>query len=60
MLKHFLKPQWFIVALLVGSVLNLINQFDALLSEQAVHWPKMLLTYAVPYCVSSLSAWFSQ
>ena len=58
MWKHFLKPQWFIIAVLVGSVLNVINQFDALFADQLVHWPRLLLTYAVPYFVSSLSAWF--
>lgn len=41
-----------IVALLVGTVLNLINQGDALWSHRSVDWLKALLTYMVPFFVS--------
>lgn len=58
--RHFLRRRWFVVALAVGSVLNAINQFDALTGAAAIHWPKACLTYAVPYWVSSLSGWFSR
>lgn len=46
----------FIVALVVGTVLNLINQGDALLARHGVNWGKALLTYAVPFCVSAHGA----
>ena len=43
----------FRVALIVGSVLNLINQGDALLNAAPVNWLKLLLTYVVPFAVST-------
>ena len=45
----------FIVALLVGSVLNLINQGDALILGSA-NWSKIVLTYFVPLAVVSYGA----
>ncbi|MGD9724840.1 MAG: nitrate/nitrite transporter NrtS [Nitrospiraceae bacterium] len=46
-----------IVALLVGTVLNLINQGDLFLERDgAVNWLKILLTYLVPYAVSTHGA----
>ncbi len=45
-----------LAALIVGSVLNLINQGDVLWGEAALNWPKMLLTYCVPYCVATFGA----
>jgi hypothetical protein len=44
------------VALLVGTILNLINQGDALLGVAPVNWVKVLLTYLVPYAVSTYGA----
>lgn len=43
------------VALVVGSVLNLINHFDVLLGAPlgATTVVQMALTYVVPYCVST-------
>ena len=43
-------------ALLVGTVLNLINQGDALLGGVPVNWFKIILTYCVPYAVSTYGA----
>jgi hypothetical protein len=40
------------VALVVGSVLNVINQGDALFSGGAFDWIKAALTYVVPFFVS--------
>ena len=37
------------VALVVGTVLNLINQGDALLGMASINWWKLALTYCVPY-----------
>ena len=45
-----------IVALVVGSVLNLINRGDALLAGGPIDWAKIVLTFAVPYCVSTYGA----
>lgn len=44
------------VALLVGTVLNLINQGAAILALGDVSWFHLLLNYLVPYCVASYSA----
>jgi hypothetical protein len=44
------------VALIVGSILNLINQGDRVLSGQSLDLAKLVLTYAVPYCVSTYGA----
>ncbi len=45
-----------IVALVVGTVLNVINQGDAMLAGGPIDWTKLLLTFAVPYCVSTYGA----
>ena len=44
------------VALVVGTILNLINQGDALLGDVSVNWIQLTLTYMVPYCVSTYGA----
>lgn len=44
------------VALVVGTILNLINQGDALLHMAGVQWGKLLLNYLTPYLVASYSA----
>lgn len=46
-----------IVAIVVGTALNLINQGDAMLAGTALSIPKLLLTYAVPFLVSTYGAW---
>ena len=43
------------VSLLVGLVLNLVNQGGDLLAGHAIEWGHTLLNFAVPYCVSSYS-----
>jgi hypothetical protein len=45
-----------LVAIVVGTVLNLINQGDALLGAASVNWTKLFLTYLVPYAVSTYGA----
>jgi hypothetical protein len=45
-----------IVALIVGTILNLINQGDALVAGMPLDVVKLLLTYLVPYCVSTYGA----
>jgi hypothetical protein len=44
------------MSLLIGSLLNLINQGDALFGEATLVPAKLMLTYAVPYCVATFSA----
>ncbi len=39
------------VALVVGTVLLLINQFDALFGNQAIRWLPAALSYCVPFSV---------
>lgn len=43
------------VALVVGTVLFLINQVDVVLAGRAtgLTWLKVALTYLVPFCVSN-------
>ncbi|GMH45163.1 hypothetical protein BSKO_13120 [Bryopsis sp. KO-2023] len=42
-----------IVSILVGTILTLINQGEILLQGQVPLWWKVLLTYLVPFLVSS-------
>lgn len=47
------------VALVVGTILNIINQGHILMAPdffREVLWGKLLLTYCVPYLVSSYSS----
>jgi hypothetical protein len=46
----------FFVALIVGTILNLINQGDALVTGMPLDVVKLLLTYLVPYGVSTYGA----
>ena len=44
------------VALIVGTILNLINQGDAIIGAGSVDWLKVILTYFVPYAVCTYGA----
>jgi hypothetical protein len=46
-----------IVALVIGTILNLINQGDAILGDAPVVAWKLLLTYAVPFAVASYGSY---
>jgi hypothetical protein len=46
----------FYVAVVVGTILNLINQGDALFGAAPVSWLKLILTYVVPYAVCTYGA----
>jgi len=50
----------FYVAIVVGTVLNLINQGDAMLGVGPINWLKIALTYLVPYAVCTYGAVSSQ
>jgi hypothetical protein len=52
-----------IVAIVVGAILNLINQYDAIKGLLArdptrppFRWRAILLTFCVPYCVATYGA----
>lgn len=45
-----------IVSAVVGTVLNVINQGDALLGLQSLDLAKCILTYMVPFCVATYGA----
>jgi hypothetical protein len=44
------------LAAVVGSILFLINQWEACLGEALVQWAKAVLTYCVPYLVSTYTS----
>jgi cytochrome bd-type quinol oxidase subunit 2 len=46
-----------LVALIVGTVLNAINQGQEFLEGQPVNWLRLILTYAVPFFVASYGAY---
>lgn len=41
------------VGIIVGMILNLINQGDALFGPKDVNWIKFFVTFLVPYSVST-------
>ena len=45
------------VALLIGTVLNAINQGPEILTGEWPVWWKLLLTYSVPFCVASYGSY---
>lgn len=51
-LSHKTPHRAAIVAMIVGSTLNLINQGDVLWWWGDVNWSKAVLTYVVPFIVS--------
>jgi len=44
------------IALVVGSLLNLVNQGGNMLHGVTISWLQLILNYLVPYCVASYSA----
>lgn len=49
--------QSIVVALVVGTALCLINQGDALFAGRELNYWKVVLTYLVPFFVSTYGAW---
>jgi hypothetical protein len=43
-------------AIVVGTILNLINQGDTILEAASLNWIKIVLTYFAPYAVSTYGA----
>lgn len=48
--------QSLIIAAIVGTILNLINQGDVMTGASTFNLIKCVLTYMVPYCVSTYGA----
>lgn len=44
------------ISLVVGTVLNAINQGSAIINGLEISWGQILLNFVVPYCVASYSA----
>lgn len=55
-ISHGIPRRCFYVALVVGTILNLINQGDALFAFADVNWLKVGMTYLVPYDVCTYGA----
>ena len=49
--------QSMIMAAVVGTLLNCVNQGEAVLGCVGVDVPKLLVTYATPFLVSTYGAW---
>ncbi len=43
------------VSFLVGSLLNIINQWESLLAGATIDWFHLLMNYLIPYSVASYS-----
>ncbi len=60
-LREVLQPpivtRSLLVALLVGTVLNAINQGAEIASGNTPIWWRLALTYTVPFLVASFGAW---
>lgn len=44
------------VSLVIGALLNVINQGSAFVSGLEIAWGQVLMNFVVPYCVASYSA----
>lgn len=45
------------ISLVVGTLLNAINQGSAFVGPETVSWLHVGLNYCVPFCVAYYSAW---
>lgn len=50
----------FYVAIIVGTILTLINQGGAILGAGSINWLKVILTYFIPYAVCTYGAVYAQ
>ena len=55
-----LRPTIIVTALkvsgVVGTILNLINQWGGIFGSAPISWPHVVMNYVVPFCVSTYSA----
>lgn len=56
LLKRQIMTNALRVALVVGALLNLINQGSAFIEGLGIAWGQVLMNFMVPYCVASYSA----
>lgn len=59
-MNYTLIKRAIVIALAVGTLLNIINQYDAIIGSIGINWLKAGLTYVVPFCVSLLSSWLTR
>ena len=52
---HLKRALW--TSIVVGSILNAINQPAALSGRASIDWPKLLLTFCVPFLVATYGAY---
>jgi hypothetical protein len=55
-LSHHIALNSFKISLVVGTLLNLINQGENMLHGDTISWFHLMFNYLVPYCVASYSA----
>lgn len=59
-LKQVLSPpvlvRSLLVAVIVGTILNAINQGSEIMAGHAINFVRLLPTYSVPFCVASYGA----
>lgn len=55
-MRHDIQRRAIIIAVIVGTLLNCINQLPDLMAGEPIEWIKAILTYFVPYSVSLYSA----
>lgn len=51
---HVRQALW--IALVVGTFLNVVNQWEACVGQASFVWFKLALTYCVPFIVAMYSA----
>lgn len=56
LLSHHIVINSLRISLLVGTLLNMINQGSQILNGLEIAWELVLLNFVVPYCVASYSA----
>jgi magnesium-transporting ATPase (P-type) len=44
------------ISMLVGTLLTLTNQGEAIIGDAELNWVKVIITYLVPFCVSMYSS----
>ena len=49
----------FFICLVIGSLLNLINQWSAFFGDSQYQWLPGMLTFCVPFCVSLFTSWLA-
>lgn len=48
-----------VTALVIGTILNVINQGDAIATGARLNLFKLALTYCVPFCVATYASWMT-